>query len=64
MSDFEAGFINAVKELFPSAETKGCFFHLSQNVMKHVQKEKDVYEQYKEDEEYALQVSLTCTVRF
>lgn len=56
MSDFEAGFINAVKETFPDAQNKGCFFHLSQCVMKHVKQDKVVYEKYRQDEEFALKV--------
>ena len=65
MSDFEAGFINAVKEVFPQAETVGCFFHLSQSLMRHVQKESAVYDRYKVEEEYAIKVCLRLyTVTF
>lgn len=63
MSDFEPGFINAVNEMFPDAKSVGCFFHLSQNIMKHVQQDKVVYQRYREDEEFALQVSLLFSIQ-
>jgi len=58
MSDFEAGFINAVQETFPEAVCKGCFFHLSQSIMRHVQKEEEVYSNYSLDDAYATDVIL------
>ena len=36
--DFEIGVINAYQTLFPSCQIVGCFFHLSQNLMKKVRK--------------------------
>ena len=35
MSDFEEGFINAVHELYPLVQQKGCFFHFAQNIRKN-----------------------------
>ncbi len=32
LTDFEKGLINAVKSEFPSAQSKGCHFHLGQSV--------------------------------
>ena len=37
MSDFESGFIEAVRKQFPTANHKGCFFHYAQAVWKKVQ---------------------------
>ena len=34
MSDFEAGFIHAVQELYPSVSVTCCFFHYVQNIRK------------------------------
>ena len=58
ISDFEDGFIRAVNAVFPEAETKGCFFHLCQSIMRHVQKEKPVYSQYKANDTFATKVRL------
>ncbi len=34
----------AIKEIFPKTNINGCFFHLTQNLWKHVQEEKKVKE--------------------
>ena len=36
--DFETGVINSYQTLFPDCQIVGCFFHLSQNLMKKVRK--------------------------
>ena len=36
-TDFEIAMIQAIQEVFPSASTKGCFFHYSQAVWRKVQ---------------------------
>jgi hypothetical protein len=36
--DFEKAVFKAVTEVFPSIMIHGCFFHLSQNFLKHVKK--------------------------
>ncbi|CAF0868187.1 unnamed protein product [Rotaria sordida] len=37
LTDFEKGSINAVKSEYPSAQSKGCHFHLGQSVYRQVQ---------------------------
>lgn len=37
LTDFETAAIKAVKTVFPETAQKGCFFHLTQNIWKHVQ---------------------------
>jgi hypothetical protein len=34
--DFEQGVISAIRECFPNTSIRGCFFHLSQNMRKHL----------------------------
>jgi len=37
VTDFEKGSINAYETVFPDAMQKGCFFHLSQAIWRHLQ---------------------------
>lgn len=32
--DFETGLINAIKDIFPSAEIRGCYYHFNRAVWK------------------------------
>jgi hypothetical protein len=34
--DFEQGVISAISECFPNTSIRGCIFHLSQNMRKHL----------------------------
>jgi hypothetical protein len=36
-TDFEQGILNALRTNYPNAILNGCFFHLAQNLWKHVQ---------------------------
>ena len=49
MSDFESAIINAVGKIFPNTDTRGCFFHFSQSVFKHIQQAPDILSKYKSD---------------
>ena len=35
-TDFELAAINAFKSVYPGIKSKGCMFHLGQNIMKHL----------------------------
>ena len=37
MCDFEKAALNALTAVFPQATLKGCFFHLTQNIYRHIQ---------------------------
>lgn len=50
--DFEIDAINALKIIFREVEVGGCYFHLCQNVYKHVQSE-DLQECYTADTKFA-----------
>jgi hypothetical protein len=36
--DFEAAAFNAVRNCFPNAQVKGCFFHFGQAIWRRVQR--------------------------
>lgn len=51
LSDFEQAAHRAIEEVFPNAEVVGCFFHLSQNLWRQIQKTPGLVAQYKERDE-------------
>lgn len=53
LTDFEIGAVNAVKSEFPSAQSKGCHFHLGQSVYRHVQ-DAGLVQVYGNDESFSL----------
>jgi len=61
--DFEAGAINAFKEKYPAASVRGCFFHLCQNVFRHVQSY-GLQQRYAEDLEFALEIRKLTALAF
>lgn len=52
ISDFELAIINASLRVFPNSSHKCCFFHLSQNIWKHIQKA-GLSNKYTNDSEFA-----------
>ena len=63
MVDFEQGAINAFKARFPDADMRECFFHLCQNVYKHVQSN-GLQERYGQDADFALAVRMIPALAF
>ena len=61
--DFEQGAINAFRSRFPEASIKGCFFHLCQNVYKHVQSN-GLQERYRQDADFALSIRMIPALAF
>lgn len=51
MVDFEVGLINAIQDEFPNADAKGCLFHFSQAVWRHIQ-HLGLTQRYKADGEF------------
>jgi len=39
ITDFEIAAINAINDVFPFSMHSACFFHFSQNIYRHIQKE-------------------------
>ena len=56
MTDFEQSAINSIKEAFPHALQRGCFFHLSQCLWRKIQQIEGMQEKYKTDPDFALQI--------
>ena len=62
MVDFEKAAINALEENFISVIT-GCFFHLSQNIFRHVQ-EQGLAVRYQEDNNFAISIKMLASLAF
>lgn len=52
ISDFELAIIKASQRAFPNSSHKCCFFHLTQNIWKHIQKA-GLSQKYTNDSEFA-----------
>ena len=50
--------MNTMQLLLPNVEIKGCFFHLSFNIWKHIQR------RYNKDPEFALHLRMLATLAF
>lgn len=57
MIDFEKAAINAISKKFPVTKIRGCFFHFTQSVWRHVQ-QSGLQQRYTEDSEFALQIRM------
>ena len=36
LMDFERAALNSVRQVYPNTELKGCFYHFSSNISKHI----------------------------
>ncbi|KAM7308638.1 hypothetical protein ISCGN_012272 [Ixodes scapularis] len=63
ITDFEIAAINALRQLFQSSVLHGCFFHLSQNVYRQVQKT-GLQAQYANDAAFSSLVRQLCALSF
>jgi len=64
MSDFEQASINAFHEAFPAARQRGCFFHFSQCVWKHIQQHPSIAEEYRANPDFALNMKMLAALAF
>ena len=64
MSDFEQASINAFHAEFPAARQRGCFFHFSQCLWKHIQQYPSVAEDYREQPDFALNLKMMAALAF
>ena len=63
LCDFEIGPISAVKEVFPNTAIKGCFYHLSHNLHKHL-RSLGMTHSYNNDAEFALKTKMILALCF
>ena len=63
LADFEQTVMNTIQLLLPNVEIKGCFFHLSSNIWKHIQSA-GLQERYNEDPEFALHLRMLAALAF
>ena len=61
--NFEMADSNSLKMHFPSVEIRGCFFHLTQNMKKHVLA-LGYSQQYRNNAEVNLRCKMVCTLAF
>ncbi|KAK9694566.1 hypothetical protein QE152_g33449 [Popillia japonica] len=52
-----------MKDCFPEVNVKGCFFHLAQNMRKHLA-EIGIISQYNHDAEFALRAKMVLALAF
>ena len=53
LMDFQRAALNSVFQVYPNTEFKGCFYHFSSNVWKHIQN-LGLQNHYQDDENFAL----------
>lgn len=61
--DFEAGAINALRAAFPDAQIQGCYFHLSQNIFRHVQSS-GLQDRYADNIDFAMEIRKLAALAF
>ena len=61
--DFEQAMINAVRECFPEATVKGCFFHLVQSMQRHILSS-GLRRRYNTDPEFASYAKMIAALAF
>lgn len=63
LSDFELASVQAIRDTFPNAAVKGCFFHLGQSLWRHVQ-QYNLANLYKENEGIRVKIKSLLSLAF
>ena len=63
LCDFELAAVNAFQEQFPNATICGCFFHLAQNMQKHLAQQ-GLRERYNNEPDFALSAKMILALAF
>ena len=61
--DFERAALNSVCQVHPNTELKGCFYHFSSNIWKHIQN-LGLQNPYQDDENFALWIRMLSALAF
>ena len=61
--DFEWAALNSVGQVYPNTEFKGCFYHFSSNIWKHIQN-LGLQNHYQDDENFALWLRMFSALAF
>ena len=61
--DFETAAINAIQNVLPQTDTSGCFFNLSSNLWKHIQRAA-LQELYMNNPQFGLQLRIIAALAF
>ena len=59
--DFKLAALNSVRQVYPNTELKGCFYHFSSNIWKHIQN-LGLQNHYQDDENFVLWLRLLSTL--
>ena len=61
--DFERAALNSVRQVYPNTQFKGCFYHFSSNIWKHIQN-LGLQNHYQDDENFALWLRMLSALAF
>ena len=63
MTGFEPAIVSAIRQEFPRARHRGCFFHFSQCIFRRIQAE-GLQRRYETDVEFAMKMRLLSALAF
>ena len=61
--DFERATLNSVGQVYPNTEFKGCFYHFSSNIWKHIQN-LGLQNHYQDDQNFGLWLRMLSKLAF
>lgn len=62
--DFEPAMIKVIKQHFPYTDVRGCFFHMTNCVWRHIQSSSEIRKLYCNDTEFNLEIRQLCALAF
>ena len=63
LMNFERAALNSVRQMYPNASLKVCFYHFSSNIWKHIQN-LGLQNHYQDDENFALWLRMLSALAF
>ena len=64
LTDFEFGTLNGIDTVFPTAEKRGCYFHHTQCIWRHLQEFPNILARYNSDPDFSLHVRQLAALAF